>query len=72
MAGRFPNGIAVMIKLLRAVVPSIDWAGYCQLTPTKQFTWEEQGYGLNKSMLFLMNVKNNNAKKDLYLAYFQE
>ena len=69
VAGRLLNGLAAMMELLGAVVPPIDWAGYCQLTPVKQFTWEERGDDLNKAMLFLMNSKNNNAKKELRLAY---
>ena len=36
-----------------------------------QLVWEERGDDLTKSLLFLMNLKNNNAKKDLYLAYSQ-
>ena len=51
--GRFPNGTGVMMEFLRAVVPPIGWAGYCQLTPAKKVKWEERGDNLNKSMLFL-------------------
>ena len=33
--------------------------------------WEQRADELNQSMLFLMNLKNNIAKKDLRLAYSQ-
>ena len=42
------------------------------LTPDKQLGWEERGDKLNKSMLYLMNSKNDHIKKDLRLAYSQE
>ena len=59
------------MELLRVVVPLIDWAGYCQLTHAKQPTLEESGDALTKPILFLINLKNDNAKKDLHLAYSQ-
>ena len=58
----FPNGIGAMMELLRAVVPALDQADYCALTPTEQLVWEERDNDLTKSMLFLMNPKNNNTK----------
>ena len=33
--GKFPNVTAVIMILLAAVAPAIDWAGYCALTPDK-------------------------------------
>ena len=71
IAGKFPNGIVAMIKVLKAVVSALDWAGYCVLTPAKQFIWEDRGNELNKAILYLMNSKNKNAKKALCLAYFK-
>ena len=59
------------MALLGAVVPVIDWAGYCPLTPAKQLVWEERGNELNKAILYLINSKNEHAKKDLCLAYSQ-
>ena len=46
-----------MMALLGAVVPVLDWARYCGLTPDKQLVWEERGNELNKAMLYLMNLK---------------
>ena len=60
-----------MMELLKAEVPPVDWANYCALTSADQLVWEERGDDLTKSMLFLINSKNNNAKKDLRLAYSQ-
>ena len=72
ITGKFPNGTAAMTALLAAAPPVIDWAEYCALTPDKQLVWEERGNELNKAMLYLMNSKNENIKKDLRLAYSQE
>ena len=71
IAGKFLDGTAAIMALLVAAAPVIDWAGYCALTPAKQLMWEERGDGLNKTMLYLMNLKNKHAKKDLHLAYSQ-
>ena len=61
-----------MMELLGVVVPPIDWAKYCQLIPAETTHMKrERNNDLHKSMLFLMNSKYNNAKKDLRLAYFQ-
>ena len=66
---KFPNGTAVMMALLTAAVPALDWAGYCVLTPNKQLAWEERDDKLTKAILYLINLKNKQAKKDLHLAY---
>ena len=71
VAGRFPNRTIVTMELIGAVLPPIYWAGYSQLTPAKQLTWEVRGDNIIKPMLFLMNSKNDNAKKDLRLSYSQ-
>ena len=71
VVGKFPNETGAMIELLEAVVPAQHWAYYCGLTPADQLVWEERGNTLTKSMLSLMNLKNNNATKDLHLAYSQ-
>ena len=71
IAGKFPNGTAAMMLLLAVAVPALDWAAYCLLTPDEQLTWEERGNELTKAMLYLMNSKNKQAKKDLCLAYSQ-
>ena len=41
------------------------------MTPADQLIWEEKLEAQNKAMLLLMNLKNNNAKKDLSFAYVQ-
>ena len=71
VAGNFLNGTATMMELLAATAPPIDLAGYCQLTLPKLLIWEKRGNNLNKAMHFLMNSKNDNAKKELRLAQFQ-
>ena len=71
VVGRFPNKTATMMKLLGAAGPAIDWTGYCQLPPDEQLTWKEKDDDLNKVILFLMNSKNNNDKKNLCLVYSQ-
>ena len=68
---KFPNGTGAMMELLGVAVLPIDWAGYYQLTLAKQLIWGERGGDLNKTMLSLMNLKNNNTKKDVCLVYSQ-
>ena len=58
-----------MMVLLAAETIPLEWAAYCMLTPNKQLAWEERGNELTKVMLYLMNLKNKYAKKDLCLAY---
>ena len=69
---KFPNKTEAMMKILGRKRPARDWTRYCLLTPTQQLVWEERGDDLTKSMLFLLNSKNNNTKKDARLAYSQE
>ena len=71
MTRKFPNGIAVIMALLAATSSTIDWAGYCALTPEEQRVREGRDDELNKSMLYLMNSKNKHAKKGLRLTYSQ-
>ena len=58
-----------MMELMIAEVPVLDWAAYCALPVTEQLVWKERDDDLNKSMLFLLNSKKDNAKNDLHLAY---
>ena len=69
--GKFPNGTGLMLELLKAEVPPLDWAVYCRLLVAEQLIWEEKGDASTKAMLLLMNSKNDNAKKDLRLLYSQ-
>ena len=48
---------------------ALDLADYCALPEADQLVWEQRADALNQSMLYLMNSKNKNAKKDLCLAY---
>ena len=68
---RFPSGTGKLEHLLQVETPSLDWGDYCGLQAPAQLVWEEKADALNKAMLLLMNSKNNNAKKDLHLAYSQ-
>ena len=61
-----------MVALLAAESIPLDWAAYCALTPDEQLAWEERGDKLTKAMLYLMNSKNEHARKNLCrLAYSQ-
>ena len=71
IAGKCPNGIATMMALLVAEAVPLDWDEYCALTLNEQLTWEERGDELTKAIPYLMNSKNEHAKKDLCLAYSQ-
>ena len=59
------------MTLLAAEVVPLDWVAYCALTSDKQLVWEERGDELNKAILYLLNLKNEHARKDLHLAYSQ-
>ena len=69
IAGRFSNETAAMMILLAANAPPLDWDACCVLPPVDQPIREERGNELNKAILYLMNSKNKQAKKDLRLAY---
>ena len=56
------------MELLSNAFPvPLDWAGYCALPETNQLEWELRANALNQSMLYLMNSKNENAKRNLRL-----
>ena len=70
MAGEFPNGTTNLMELLSNELPApLDWDGYCALPEANQLVWELRADALNQSMLYLMNLKYKNAKKDLCLVY---
>ena len=61
-----------MIELLSNEHPAAsDWGEYCTLPEANQLVWEQRANALNQSMLYLTNSKDENAKKDLPLAYSQ-
>ena len=59
------------MELLTNAQPALDWATCCALTADQQLVLELRADGLNQTMLFLTNLKNKTAKKDLRLAYSQ-
>ena len=67
----FSNRTTVMTTLLKAETIPVTLANFCAIAPVDQLVWGERGDELNKAMLYLMNSKNNNPKKDLHLAYSQ-
>ena len=69
--GKFPNGTAALMELLSKALVPLDWDGYFALPEEDQLVWEARADALNQAMLYLMNSKNKNAKKDLRLAYSQ-
>ena len=71
IAGKFLNGTVALTELLTNSQPAYAWAAYCALTAGQQLVWELRANALNQAMLFLMNLKNKTAKKDLCLAYSQ-
>ena len=68
---RFLDGIGLLEELLKTESPPLDWGAYCALGAPPRIEWEDEAEALNKAMLLLLNLKNNNAKKDLCLAYSQ-
>ena len=71
IVGKFPNGTATLLDILNKAEIPLDWAGYCFLLEENQLMWGLRADALNQAMLYLMNSKNKNAKKDLHLAYSQ-
>ena len=59
------------MALLEAEAVPSTWVNYYAMSQADQLVWEERGDELNKAMLYPMNLKNENTKKDLRLAYFQ-
>ena len=68
---KFPNGTVPMLELLAAEVPALDLAIYCGITVANQEIWEVKGDASTKTMLLLLNFKNDAAKKDLCLLCSQ-
>ena len=68
---KFPNGTGPMLELLKAEAPPRDWTYYCGLNVADQVVWEKKGDDSVKTMLLIMNSKNDAAKKDLRLSYSQ-
>ena len=60
-----------MLELPKAEAPPLDWDVYCALLVAEQLVLEERGDASTKVMLFLLNSKNDNTKKDLRLSYSQ-
>ena len=58
------------MELLTTAQPALDLASYYALIADEKLLWELRADVLNQAMLFLMNLKNKTAKKDLCLAYF--
>ena len=71
IARKFPNRTAALMEILSKTEVPLDWAGYCALSEEDQPVWELKADALNQAMLYFMNSKNENAKKDLRLAYSQ-
>ena len=71
IAEKFSNGTVTMMILLAAETIPLDWVASCALTPKEKLAWEERNNELNKVMLYLMNSKNKQTKKDLRLLYSQ-
>ena len=71
IVGKFPNGTAALMELLSNALAPLEWTGYYALLEADQLVWELRADALNQSMLYLMNSNNENAKKDLRLAYSQ-
>ena len=72
IVGKFPNETAALMELLSSALPApLDWTGYCALLEGNQLMWELKADAVNQAMIYLMNSKNKNTKKDLRLVYSQ-
>ena len=68
---KFLNGTGVLEHLLKAETSPQGLGDYCTMNVVDRLVWEEKADALNKAMFLLMNSKNDNAKKNLRLAYSQ-
>ena len=71
IVGRFPNGTETLMHLLSNAVPALDWNGYCTVLAETRILWETRADALTQGTIYIMNSKNEIAKKDLRLAYSQ-
>ena len=71
IVGRFPNGTVALMHLLSNAETPLDWDAYCALPAEERLAWELRANALNQSMIYVMNSKNEIAKKDLRPAYSQ-
>ena len=65
IVGRFPNGTATLMHLLSNAEPALDWDGYCALPAETRLVWKTRADALTQGMIYIMNSKNEIAKKDL-------
>ena len=59
------------MELLQGEPTSLTRVNYYVMTVAYQAIWEERDDAVTKVMFLLLSSKNNNAKKDLCLAYSQ-
>ena len=59
------------MHLLSNGEPALDWDSYCALPAEGRLEWERRADALTQGMFFIMNSKNEIAKKDPQLAYSQ-
>ena len=71
IVGRFPNGTAALTHLLSKAEPPLIWDQYCAMPEDNRLVWEQRVDALNQAMIYVMNSKNETARKDLRLAYSQ-
>ena len=69
VAGKFPNRIGSMIELLKAETQTLDHKNYYGMNIIDQAIWEQSDDASTKAMFLLLNSKDNNTKKDLFLSY---
>ena len=71
IVGKFLNGTAALMHLFSNAETPLDRDVYCALPEEEGLAWEQRADALNQSMIYLINVKKEIAKKDLRLAYPQ-
>ena len=57
------------MEILKAETPPLSSTNYCAMDSIDHAILEEWGDVSTKAPLLLLNSKNNNTKKDLYLSY---
>ena len=71
IVGRFPDGTAALTHLLSKAEIALDWDNFCALREEERLVSEQRADTLNQSIIYIMNSKNENAKKYSHLVYSQ-
>ena len=71
IAGKFLNRIGLLETSLAKEMTPLDSNDYCKMRTAQLLIWEDKAANLAKTILLLVNLKNEATHDDLCLAYVQ-